>query len=191
MTEITLLPYADDYAAWPTYTADEILPGLFQGGTEGDEVIGTRTPNGHYDCSHPFDVVVTLYADAQPAPWFVEELRYGFGDSELTPQATRKVLALAVVAYERWQAGETVLIRCQAGVNRSGLVTALVLMLEGYDARDAIELIRERRAPAVLSNRHFVRWLVTEAPEIVARLVGRTSPSTQPSTNPSRDSRAA
>ena len=191
MTEMTHLPYADDYAAWPTYAADEILPGLFQGGTEDDGVIGRRIPSCHYDRSHRFDVVVTLYADAQPAPWFVEEFRYGFGDSELTPGAIRKVLALAAAAHARWQAGETVLIRCQAGVNRSGLVMALVLMLDGYSARDAIELIRERRAPAVLSNRHFVRWLVTDAPDLVARISNQASPSTHPSTSPSRDSRAA
>ena len=191
MTDTTHLPYADAYAAWPTYTADPILPGLFQGGTEDDEVIGRPVPRGHYDRSQKFDVVVTLYADAQPAPWFVEEFRYGFGDEELTPQGIRKVLALAQAAHSRWQAGETVLIRCQAGVNRSGLVMALVLMLHGYAARDAIALIRQRRASAVLSNRHFVRWLVTEAPAILEGLVGPARSSTDSSTTPSRDSRAA
>ncbi|HEY7821189.1 MAG TPA: dual specificity protein phosphatase family protein, partial [Acidimicrobiia bacterium] len=57
----------------------------------------------------------------------------------------------------------TVLIRCQAGVNRSGLVSALVLMLDGYRAEEAIALLRQRRSPVVLSNRHFERWLLTEA----------------------------
>ncbi len=130
----------------------------------------------------PFDVVVTLYADAQPAPWYVEEMRYGFYDSELTPEATKRVLAIAAAAYSRWQAGDRVLIRCQAGVNRSGLVTALVLMMHGLTAIEAIELIRRRRSPAVLSNRHFVEWLVTHAHE---RIVQHRS------TSPSSDTQAA
>ena len=33
--------------------------------------------------TYPFDVVVTLYADANPAPWGVEELRFGFPDIDL------------------------------------------------------------------------------------------------------------
>ncbi len=183
MTDFTTMPYATDTAWWPTYAADEILPGLFQGGTEDDEVVGCRAPAGHRSFASSYDTIVTLYADALPAAWGVEEIRYGFPDSSLTPTAIGKALRLAVLAHARWTAGERVLIRCQAGVNRSGLVMALVLMLAGRSAEEAIALIRERRAPAVLSNRHFVRWLVTEAPEHVARLI--------PSTKPSRDSRAA
>jgi protein-tyrosine phosphatase len=90
---------------------------------------------------------VTLYADAQPAPWGVEELRFGFPDADLTPEFAERAIALARHAHRRWRDGERVLVRCQAGVNRSGLVMALVLMLDGMDAHDAIALIRERRAP--------------------------------------------
>jgi protein-tyrosine phosphatase len=73
-------------------------------------------------------------------------------------------VALARYAHQRWSEGARVLIRCQAGVNRSGLVMALTLMHHGHSAAEAIALIRSRRSPAVLSNRHFVRWLLTEAP---------------------------
>jgi hypothetical protein len=45
----------------------------------------------------------------------------------------------------------------------------LTLMLDGMDAHDAIALIRERRAPAALSNSAYVRWLVQDAPEALAR----------------------
>ena len=45
--EITLTSWADN--SWPDYAPDQILPGLFQGGTEDDEVLGyplliTTTP---------------------------------------------------------------------------------------------------------------------------------------------------
>jgi hypothetical protein len=195
MTDVQTIPYAPDNAWWPDFAADEILPGLFQGGTEDDEVVGCRAPAGHRALASPYDTIVTLYADALPAAWGVEEMRYGFPDASLTPTVVRRALGLAAFAHARWAAGERVLIRCQAGVNRSGLITALVLMLDGRTAHEAIALIRERRAPAVLSNDHFVRWLVSEAPEHVARMTPRRTPSADPSTSatvtPIRETRVA
>ena len=44
-------------------------------------------------------------------------------------------------------------------------MTALVLMLDGYTADEAIDLIRERRSPDALFNTDFVRWLRTHARE--------------------------
>ena len=178
MNELLTMPYAPDDAWWPEYAPDEILPRLWQGGTEDDDVVGCPTPDGHYSRCHPFDLVVTLFGDAQPVPWEVEELRFGFPDSNLTPRAIERAVALSAHAYARWQSGARVLIRCQAGVNRSGLVMALTLMRHGLSATDAIGLIREGRGPAVLSNRHFVRWLVDEAHRHVS-----VDPSDSPSSN--------
>ena len=165
-----------EYDAWPAYSPDEILPGLWQGGTEDDDVLDRPVHAGHYDPqSYNFDVVVTLYADAQPAPWGVEEIRFGFPDRRLSELAARKAIRLARTAHARWRAGEQVLIRCQAGVNRSGLVMALVLMLEGYSADEAIARIRDCRSPFVLSNQDFEEWLRTRA----ADQLKSTSPSSQ------------
>jgi protein-tyrosine phosphatase len=58
-----------------------------------------------------------------------------------------------------WKSGKKVLVRCQAGWNRSGLVTALALMKDGHKAKDAIDLIRARRSPHALCNEDFVRYL--------------------------------
>ena len=44
-------------------------------------------------------------------------------------------------------------------MNRSSLVTSLVLMRDGNTADEAINLLRERRSPYVLSNSHFVNYL--------------------------------
>ena len=120
---------------------------------------------------------MTLYADAMPAAWGVEELRFGFPDSDLTARSVDRAVALARYAHQRWSEGARVLIRCQAGVNRSGLVMALTLMHDGLSAGEAIALIRSRRSPAVLSNRHFVRWLLTEAPAHVAAALAMPSSS--------------
>lgn len=170
--ESTLTSWSDD--TWPDYAPDMILPGLFQGGTEDDEVIGYPAPDHHYaglagrpDTAFPFDLVVTLYGDAQPAPWGVREVRFGFPDGPLSEFSTGHALELALQTHAAWRRGQRVLIRCQAGVNRSGLVSALVLMVEGYTADEAIALLRCRRSAVVLSNRHFERWLLTQAADAI------------------------
>lgn len=71
-------------------------------------------------------------------------------------------------AHDRWTAGDRVLIRCQAGLNRSGLVTAMLLMLAGWPAEDAIRQIRRQRAEVALVNDDFVDWLVHNAPTALA-----------------------
>jgi protein-tyrosine phosphatase len=155
------------YGEWPAYAPDEILPGLFQGGTEDDHTVGDPCPVDHYRGERRFDLVVTLYADAQPAPWGVEEMRFGFPDGNLTEHAIQRVIRMARLAHERWTAGDRVLVRCQAGVNRSGLVTALILMHDGMPADEAIDLIRRQRSPFVLSNADFEWFLRTEAAPLV------------------------
>lgn len=55
------------------------------------------------------------------------------------------------------------LVHCQAGLNRSSLVTARVLMLRGYAADDAIEEVRAQRSPACLCNPSFDQWLREQA----------------------------
>lgn len=55
--------------------------------------------------------------------------------------------------------GGKVLVHCQAGLNRSNLVTALALVKRGRTPADAIALLRERRS-LVLCNVAFERWLL-------------------------------
>lgn len=51
------------------------------------------------------------------------------------------------------------LVHCQAGLNRSSLVAARALMLDGMKATDAISLLREKRSPACLCNKSFESYL--------------------------------
>lgn len=171
LPHLTLAEIEEQADPWhiPPYTGTEILPGLFQGGTEDDDVVyyGRGERYAHHT---PYDVIVTLYASAQPAPWGVEEFRYGFGDAELNGSDLVRVLRAARLAYHRWVDGDTVLVRCQAGMNRSGLVTALVLIQAGLSASQAIGLIRARRGPATLLNGSFVGWLLEHGEEAAARI---------------------
>jgi hypothetical protein len=153
---------------YPSWRADEILPGLFMGGTHDDATVADAMTLRSLGQNSAYDAVVTLYAWAQPVDWEVEELRYGFGDGALYGDDIARVLRAAEWAHQRWQSGDRVLIRCQAGLNRSGLVTALVLIQAGWAAADAIRHIRAKRSPHALFNRHFVRWLITDAQAAVS-----------------------
>jgi hypothetical protein len=146
-----------DFPLW-----SEILPGLWLGGTDDDDTIetGVDTYKPRMITKDDFDTVVTLYSWAQPVDWLVEEVRYGFYDSEIGHIDFSAVERAADFAYQAWKSGKRVLIRCQAGINRSSLVMAHVLMKDKYTAREAIDLMREKRSKAVLLNKHFVDYLV-------------------------------
>lgn len=145
---------------YPSWRADEILPGLYMGGTEDNDTVADPKPLSELGDDRDFDAVVTLYAWAQPVGWETEELRYGFGDGRLVGEEVHRVQRAAAWAFDRWKSGDRVLIRCQAGLNRSGLVTALVLMHDGWHPAEAIRHIREKRSPHALFNPYFVLWLL-------------------------------
>ena len=89
--------------------------------------------------------------------WYVHENRYGFADGPMDAETFVKVQELATWLHSEWKAGRKCLSRCQAGLNRSGLVIALVLMMDGYSADNALTLIREKRDRNALFNLDFVR----------------------------------
>jgi protein-tyrosine phosphatase len=108
----------------------------------------------------PFiDHVVSLY------PW--ERYAVGhelasFREVRMFDDATQPldavVPALAAWVNDCRRTGPT-LVHCQAGLNRSGVVAAYALMLDGMSANDAIARIRQVRSSAVLCNPVFERWL--------------------------------
>jgi hypothetical protein len=52
------------------------------------------------------------------------------------------------------------LVHCQMGVNRSNLFAAAALCLQGRSIKDSIALLREKRSPHVLMNKHFEQFLL-------------------------------
>jgi protein-tyrosine phosphatase len=109
-----------------------------------------------------------MYAWAQPADWKVQEFRYGVPDAAIELIDLDRLKQAVDFGYSRWIAGDRLLVRCQAGLNRSGLVTALILMMSGHDADSAISLIRRNRAEIALFNEHYVEWLRNEASNFLA-----------------------
>jgi len=53
-----------------------------------------------------------------------------------------------------------VLVHCQCGLNRSGLVVTNVLIRLGMKPQDAIDKLQSERDPTVLCNERFVAWLL-------------------------------
>ena len=138
----------------------EILPALCQGGTADYQTIyqgQKRLPT--IGDPKPFDVVVTLDSYSLPMGWQVKEFRYGFADGPVEPEVYLECERIADWAHSEWKSGSKVLIRCQAGLNRSGLITSLVLLREGMDLIQILDLIRSKRGEFALSNKYFVEYL--------------------------------
>jgi protein-tyrosine phosphatase len=151
----------------PTSLYSEIIENLFMGGTDDNDVI--HLPANPYARRNdlPFDSIVTMYAWARPADWKVQEYRYGVPDAQISDMDLSRLRQAVNWGYKQWQRGDRTLIRCQAGLNRSGLVTALILMKSGMSAESAIKLIRKNRADIALFNDHYVKWLMTSGEDFI------------------------
>lgn len=90
---------------------------------------------------------------------FHETLMY---DAAAKPD-TDEVHSLAILVNECRESGPT-LVHCQAGLNRSGLISAIALVLDGMAPADAIALLREKRSPAVLCNPTFEQFVLEFTP---------------------------
>lgn len=144
----------------------EIAPNLFVGGTADQDTVAqareARITFNDFDVTEDaeigpeqFDAVVTMYAWARPVDWGVEELRWGIPDSVQHGIDIESLRETVTWAHRRWTAGKKVLIRCQAGLNRSSLVAALVLVRDGLTGDQAITMIREGRSQKCLFNTRF------------------------------------
>jgi protein-tyrosine phosphatase len=153
-----------DHGDWdeddvPRQAWSEVAPGLWMGGHEyiADDGLPTKAI-----VTDEFDVVYSLTAkEGYGPPFGVEHYVLRLPDGVLTAQQIRDVEEFAASAAREYAAGRRVLVRCWAGMNRSGLVVAEVLIQSGYTAADAIAMIRKHRSPAALNNESFVAYLET------------------------------
>ena len=152
----------------PASLYSEIAPNLFMGGTADEDVIHQAAPYNKTRTDLPFDAIITMYAWANPADWRVQEFRYGIYDSAISEIDLDRLKQAVEFGYNRWLSCDRVLVRCQAGLNRSGLVTALIMKSTGIDAETAIEQIRKNRAEIALFNNNYVEWLMSEGAQFLA-----------------------
>ena len=138
----------------------EIIPNLWIGGTEDFDVVNVPKKLPNFNEVKKFDTVISLYAYSQPVGWQVKELRYGFGDGPVNIEDDKELNKIAEWAYQEFNSGKKIGIRCQLGINRSSYVAGKLLLKLGYAPVDAIALIRRKRSPFALSNKHFEEALL-------------------------------
>ena len=123
---------------------------------------GALPPPGDDVRRHGFDVLVLAAQEYQPpANMFpgVHVLYSPMDDAELSSDEWRQVVNTSRKVARHVRAGRRVLITCQAGLNRSGIHTAVVMhLLTGQAGSAIVRHIRARRTDA-LFNKSFVRRL--------------------------------
>lgn len=141
-------------AAIPESPWDEVVPGLYVGGSE------FGYPRAE------FGAVVSVYdwhyaREAWLPPSGVPHICVPFYDSHSDPVPVELVEYVSdQIAFWHDTMGEIVLVRCQAGLNRSSLVTAHYLIRHrDFAPRDAIAAIRAARGEDALFNRKFRNYL--------------------------------
>jgi hypothetical protein len=105
------------------------------------------------------DIRLDLYGLSSLSPEDVEHIRAPMADGTISRHTAEVLVELTAHLYEDWLGGHRVAVNCQAGLNRSSLSAALILMHHGYTADEAIDLIRTERSDLCLVNKHFVDFL--------------------------------
>lgn len=135
----------------------------FGGVATGPGSAGTyRSEQGNVFPGHHFDVVMSmLEAPGYEPDGDVEHHVYRIADADLDPEHHTHLDYLGERIATDVRSGKKVLVRCQAGINRSALVAVLALQHLAPEApvQDAIDSIREARSPYVLFNKSFVAYL--------------------------------
>ena len=148
------LPYPDRFAERhlpvPPDPANEILPLLWMGGCLMGDVSGDH------------DRTITLTTGY---PQGYHEVRVPMDDANYVPTS---LFDTAMRAYDWMRDDQRVLVRCEAGLNRSGLVVGQVLKFMGWHPEVVIQHIRHCRSPYARSNRMFATHLRADsnAPEV-------------------------
>lgn len=133
--------------------ADRVAPGLWQ---------GSMPPMGRDVRRSGFRYLVLCAFEYQPPEQEfsgVTVARAILDDAGEAPSDRELHAALRVASWvrNRMHRGR-VLTTCAMGHNRSGLVNALALVLDGWQPEEAIEAVRGAR-PGALSNPYFVDYI--------------------------------
>lgn len=139
------------------FDADEITTGLWQ---------GSYPKEGRVVADSGFDVLVLCANSFQPPastfPGLVEVIHAPAYDDLYRPVSKvvlHRALEAAKLVSTHIQQGRNVLVTCQAGLNRSGMVSALSLhLMYGWPGDQCVVHVQDRREEA-LFNEQFVEAL--------------------------------
>ncbi|MBE0698957.1 MAG: dual specificity protein phosphatase family protein [Anaerolineaceae bacterium] len=112
------------------------------------------------------EVSAVLNLGDDPSNWATEVLppsdrwaKKGEGRQGMTVE---EIIIEAGWVIERLRAGQSVLVHCGAGINRSAtIVCAVLILLEGLSAENALQRVREKHPWAYPDSHHWLmlRWL--------------------------------
>lgn len=149
------------WASLATTPWSEIVPGIWVGGHdftyygEGGLVAGVSAYPGDL-----FNLVLSAYSRPGQEPSDgVEHIEVYFEDSHLTEASLALAEQAAQLVVASYSPDGRILIRCQAGLNRSSLIAGLALVSMGYEGADVVQLIRTRRSPWALCNTEYANHL--------------------------------
>lgn len=151
------------HVEWPKAEYHEVLTNLYIGGHLW-EVDGEKKTSRHSNVSRDssWGYVVSSYHSEAESSWPQCDQRLVlFDDTEkgLSDETWDRIKSVVEEIVFRHRQGQKVLVRCQAGYNRSGLLMSLVLMRLGHTADQAIHTVRWCRGRDVLANRVFERYV--------------------------------
>ena len=120
-------------------------------------------------------VDVVFNVGEEPSRWVKDDQTYsqdrwdskGEGSAGMSLEVIREEAAWVI---ERLKKKQRVLVHCAAGMNRSSTICCAVLMLlEGLTAEQALERVREHHPWARPDSRHWLklRWLAKQFPDIL------------------------
>jgi hypothetical protein len=147
ISPVTPLPYAQTNTlldAGSSWRADELLPNLWMTGTQAD-----GTPLGSYG----FDVFYQTALENTPYDYpdlVVHDVH--LNDGEPTQAEWARAQQYADLATEDYLAGKHLLIGCQGGGNRTGLMAGLVLHRLGLPGDKALQFVQQQRPGALPGN---------------------------------------
>jgi protein-tyrosine phosphatase len=113
-------------------------------------------PRHCLDWAESYDLVVSAAKEIKAPPGGIhlrlDDVRT---DWRNWPEFQEAVLDVADEVAREVEDGGKVLVVCNMGWNRSGLVVGMALRLLGMPADEVVEYVREKRSPNALSNSTF------------------------------------
>lgn len=122
---------------------------------------GSQPKRGNDLREKGFRALVLAAEEFQPHPNKFPGVRVHHAplDDHLEPLSVgewKKIVSAANFASSQVRRGRKTLVTCHAGINRSGIITAMTLcMLTGCSGQEAVRQIKSRR-PGALRNSSFV-----------------------------------
>ena len=136
---------------WALRSEDELVPRLW--------IAGWDAPGGPFKNKTEVDLLIDM-AGSGPKPDSGEWIVNSLNDNQVTEEDLLIFHKATISAYKVWEAGGTVMLRCRAGLNRSGFVAAMTIMASGKPVEQTVKDMRKKRSPYVLHNPTYLAYLL-------------------------------